>query len=114
VLEELGITLDDVRLVLPAFRYRAVMNNGIVENELCPVFSATTSQVPQPDPAETDAISLVEWRQFAQRVAQGSFVVSPWCREQVSELVKVGSNPADWPAASPRLLPPAATWCDNC
>ncbi|KLO32542.1 isopentenyl-diphosphate Delta-isomerase [Mycobacterium haemophilum] len=112
--EELGITLDDLKLILPRFRYRAVMDNGIVENELCPVFSATTSQLPQPNSAETDDIRLLDWPKFAQDVSSGRFVVSPWCRQQVAELVQLGSDPAYWMQASPDLLPPAATWCDDC
>jgi isopentenyl-diphosphate Delta-isomerase len=107
---ELGITIDNLKLILPGFRYRAVMGNGIVENELCPVLSATTSQLPQANPAETDDVRLLEWCDFVNVVIHGSFVVSPWCREQVSELIKLGSDPARWPPASPGLLPPAATW----
>ena len=42
VRQELGLSLRDLRLVLPRFRYRAVMDNGVIENEMCPVFVATT------------------------------------------------------------------------
>jgi len=108
--QELGITIENLKLILPGFRYRAVMSNGIVENELCPVLSATTFQMSQPDPAETDDIRLLEWSTFVDVVIRGSFLVSPWCREQISELTKLGSDPSRWPAASPDLLPGAATW----
>jgi isopentenyl-diphosphate delta-isomerase len=108
--QELGITANNLKLILPGFRYRAVMSNGIVENELCPVLSATTSQLPQPNPAETDDFRLLEWSNFVKVFIHESFVVSPWCREQVSELIKLGSDPARWPSASPDLLPPAAIW----
>ena len=52
---ELGIRGEvEVTPLLPDFRYRAVMDNGIVENEICPVFLA---RVPAgititPDPSE--------------------------------------------------------------
>jgi isopentenyl-diphosphate delta-isomerase type 1 len=42
---ELGLALDDLRLVLPDFRYRAELD-GVVENEMCPVFYATTAADP--------------------------------------------------------------------
>ncbi len=48
--QELGLVLDELRLVLPSFRYRAEMADGTAENEMCPVFVATVSGPPHPDP----------------------------------------------------------------
>ena len=65
--QELGLELDRVTLVLPRFRYRAVGDNGTVEHELCPVFTATASGDPQPDPAEVEAWQWVPWAEFRER-----------------------------------------------
>lgn len=103
--QELGLTLTELRLVLPAFRYRAVMDTGVVENEMCPVFVATTDDEPRPDPAEVAEVAWVEWARFRADVLAGRRAVSPWCAEQVAAL------PADPLAADPApdtALPPAA------
>ena len=41
--EELGISAAKLTLVLPRFRYQARMANGVLENELCPVYAAYTA-----------------------------------------------------------------------
>lgn len=112
--EKLGVEITEIRLILPRFRYRTAMTNGIVENELCPVFSAMTSQLPQPDRAEMDAIRLFEWPDLVQAVIEGDFKVSPRCREQVRALAGLNAAPQDWEPACPDLLPPAAIWCESC
>lgn len=105
VLAEVGVRAEGVRLLLPAFRYRAVMDNGVVENEMCPVFVATTTDAPAPDPDEVEEAVWVDWAEFRAGVLDGTRRISPWCREQVEQL------PAD-PLAAPEqpaaALPPAA------
>ena len=48
---ELGLSGIDLKLALPDFRYIAEMN-GIVENEICPVFIGFTDKEPRPNPEE--------------------------------------------------------------
>ena len=88
VTEELGVAPEDLTLVLPAFRYRAVMEDGTVENEMCPVW---TARCPDPDgvladPAEVAEHVWVEWAGFRDDVLAGRREVSPWCREQLLAL----------------------------
>ncbi|GAA1613628.1 isopentenyl-diphosphate Delta-isomerase [Kribbella sancticallisti] len=101
--DELGLTATTVELVLPAFRYRAEMPDGVIENELCPVFRVTCAGDPVPDPAEVAAYEWVAWQDVAVRGE-----LSPWCLLQLAELKDLGPAPADWPVADPGLLPPAA------
>jgi isopentenyl-diphosphate delta-isomerase len=103
--DELGLGLVDVRLALPAFRYRAVMPDGVVENEMCPVFTARTSDAVAPNPAEVDSYEWVDWAEFRASVRAGAREVSPWCVDQVADLPEVPWD-ADGPAAGD--LPPAA------
>jgi isopentenyl-diphosphate delta-isomerase len=105
--DELGLTVGELRLVLPAFRYRAVMANGFVENEMCPVFVARTTGSPTPNPSEVDGVRWVPWSTFAPEVVSGEREISPWCALQVAELAPLG-DPAGWAPGDPDLLPPAA------
>ncbi|OLF19572.1 isopentenyl-diphosphate Delta-isomerase [Actinophytocola xanthii] len=106
--DELGLPAATVDLMLPAFRYRAVMPNGVVENELCPVFRTVTEAAPRLAPAEVDEYGWMSWRLFVSLVTGGELAVSPWCREQVDQLTRLGDDPLGWPVADPGQLPPAA------
>jgi len=106
VREELGVRLSEVRLVLPAFRYRAEMEDGVVENEMCPVFVAALPDpgLLSPEPSEVEDTTWVDWHELRADVASGRRAISPWCREQLAAM------PGDpWTAsADPDQLPPAA------
>jgi isopentenyl-diphosphate delta-isomerase len=101
---EVGAVAEDVRLLLPAFRYRAVMPNGVVENEMCPVLVATTSGALDPDPDEVADTAWVDWVAFRAEVLDGTREVSPWCVEQVRQLPE---RPLDARARPASELPPA-------
>ncbi|WP_424184602.1 isopentenyl-diphosphate Delta-isomerase [Actinokineospora sp. G85] len=106
--DELGMVGEfNVDLVLPGFRYRAVMADGIVENEICPVYRVVTEVEPAPNPAEVDDLRWLDWAGFTREVLAGASEVSPWCVLQVRALVELGPDPLAWPVGDPALLPPA-------
>ncbi|MFI5709313.1 isopentenyl-diphosphate Delta-isomerase [Kribbella sp. NPDC051620] len=101
--DELGLVAESVELVLPEFRYRAVMPDGLVENELCPVFRVTCAGEPVADEAEVAAYEWVEWDDLTARAD-----LSPWCELQLTELTALGPKPQNWPIADASRLPAAA------
>ena len=107
--QELGTAVDDLRLVLPRFRYEATMRDGTKENELCPVFTAVAARPVSPAPSEVADAIWVDWATFRDEVLSGRREVSPWCVLQVRELARIEEEPGVFAAASRDDLPPAAT-----
>lgn len=107
---ELGLAVDSLDLVLPRFQYRSVMDDGTVENELCPVFRAVVQEGAEvhPDPAEVDETWWQPWPEFVAAVELAADSLSPWGALQVDELSALGPDPLAWPAADPAGLPAAA------
>src|SRR5690606_18099708 len=102
--QELGMKLNNLRLLLPRFRYRAVALDGTVEHELFPLFAADTTSPPDPDPVEVEAWEWMPWAEFREDVLSGRRAVSEWCLEQVAALPR---DPRQAASADPDDLPPA-------
>ena len=101
---ELGIEVEDLREVLPDFRYRAVDAGGLVENELCPVWTARTRSALDPNPDEVEEIRWLEDTELHAAVEAAPWALSPWLVLQVPQLVAAGwsSSPAAGPEAVAR------------
>jgi isopentenyl-diphosphate delta-isomerase len=80
--QELGVGIDSSTCVLPNFRYRVISADGTVENEVCPVFFAHTSQQIHADPAEVMEWMWVSWAQLRSAVAL-PWSISPWALQQI-------------------------------
>lgn len=87
---ELGTAVRDVECVLPRFRYRAVDASGVVENEVCPVFVATVAADLRPHPDEVAEHQWVDVDDLRTLATSTPWAVSPWCVEQVGELLEHG------------------------
>ncbi|SDQ43607.1 isopentenyl-diphosphate delta-isomerase [Arthrobacter crystallopoietes] len=92
--QELGVAVSGLKPVLPDFRYRALDASGVVENEICPVYTAMLETDPQPTPDE-----VCEWRwtdpaALVRAVDAAPWAFSPWLVLQLPLLA----------AAEPELL----------
>ena len=83
---ELGISGVDLKLILPDFRYRAE-KDGVVENEICPVFVGVTDKLPRPNPDEVEAVKWVDWSDFQADAASPDTDISPWAVEEIELLI---------------------------
>jgi isopentenyl-diphosphate delta-isomerase len=83
---ELGIAADallDLRPLLPDFRYHAVDAAGIVENEVCPVYTAVLDGHDlAPNPDEVAEHRWVEVGDLLAVVERAPWALSPWIVEQ--------------------------------
>jgi isopentenyl-diphosphate delta-isomerase len=84
--DELGITVENLRLVLPDFRYRAVDASGIVENEICPVYRATTKDAVNANPSEVAEWEWVDPASLTAAASAAPYAFSPWLVWQLEQL----------------------------
>ncbi|MFB2585036.1 isopentenyl-diphosphate Delta-isomerase [Herbiconiux liukaitaii] len=84
--DELGLELAELSLALPDFRYLAVDASGIVENEICPVYTARAA-----GPIAANPDEVAEWRwadasSLTQAVGLTPWAYSPWLALQLPQL----------------------------
>lgn len=81
--QELGARVRTVELVAPEFRYRAEDASGIVENEICPVYTAVLDSGLNPHPDELMQWEWIHPAQLRAAAASAPFLFSPWMVSQL-------------------------------
>jgi len=84
--QELGANLRDVRLALPLFRYRAVDASGIVEHEICPVYTAFLDGELDLNPLEVAEAHWVDPADLAVSLRATPWAFSPWLVLQAEQI----------------------------
>ena len=82
----LGLTLFDIELALPLFRYRATDASGIVEHEVCPVYTARTDEKPVLNPREVIDAQWVDAADLSAALTVTPWAFSPWLVLQAQQL----------------------------
>jgi isopentenyl-diphosphate delta-isomerase type 1 len=88
--EELGVVVTSVRMLLADFAYRAEMDDGTVEHELCPVLVGEVDGHLSVDPAEVADHEWASWDELVDRARTAPGSLSPWCVEQITHLEEQG------------------------
>jgi isopentenyl-diphosphate Delta-isomerase len=88
---ELGLELADLELALPLFRYRAVDASGIVEHEICPVYTARAASDLELNPLEVVDAEWVDPLDLATALEATPWAFSPWLVLQAQQLRLFGA-----------------------
>lgn len=88
--QELELPIGDLRVALPDFRYRAVDASGIVENEICPVYIASSDAQPSPSPDEVAEFVWADPVALLTAVETTPWAFSPWLTLQLPALSRAG------------------------
>ena len=106
---ELGARLATLEVALPDFRYRAVDASGVVENEICPVYTATLSSHAL-DPRLTRSWTTMGRRRGDLAAVRSTpWAFTPWLVLQLGGVARDRVTPAgsatraSW-VGDPRLL----------
>ncbi len=85
---ELGLVIDRqaAELALPTFAYRAQDFSGIVEHEICPVFTLRMDAHPVPNPDEVMDLAWLTPETLDDVVTGAPWLISPWSALQWAEL----------------------------
>lgn len=84
---EVGITnISQLVCIAPDYRYTTPAYNGIIENEICPVFVALTEDQPQPNPLEVEDYRWIAWEGVSQLIAEQPDNISYWFKDQYSKV----------------------------
>lgn len=75
---ELGVEITGIAPVAPRFRYRAVAPNGIVENEVCPVYAARVTGPLRPNRDEVMDYQWCKLEDLLNALAITPWAFSPW------------------------------------
>lgn len=82
---ELGISGVELKCVLPDFRYRAE-KDGVVENEICPVFVGFADAQIMAEPNEVASVEWRDWRELIDEIESGRSKLSPWANVEAQLL----------------------------
>lgn len=86
---ELGLEVDGVQCVLPDFGYTARDASGIEENEHCPVFIATATSQPTPNPDEVIETRWTTAADLSAATDAAPWAFSPWLVEHLPQLIRL-------------------------
>lgn len=86
---ELGMSAEELTLIVPDYVYKTTPYNGIIEHEYCRIYCARASSDVSPNYLEVDDYKWLSWSEFRTlALSDPSDEWSYWCKEQIVLLEK--------------------------
>lgn len=82
---ELGIRNVEIITMITNYRYR-FEKDGIVENEICPIMVALSSDIPKSNKAEVADVRWMLWEDWIKETKKNPQNYSPWAIEETKLL----------------------------
>jgi isopentenyl-diphosphate delta-isomerase len=79
---ELGIEYFESLVEASPYRYR-FERDGVVENEICPIFFGISSDIITPHPEEVEDYRWLDWDEFVNEAFADDKTFSEWCKEEL-------------------------------
>jgi isopentenyl-diphosphate Delta-isomerase len=83
---ELGMSVTGIEVLLPDYRYTTPPFQGIIENEICPVYRAIATSDPRPNPAEVEAYRWMAWSDYIAALRDEPELYSYWAKDHYPRL----------------------------
>ncbi len=87
---ELGMEVRNILVVLPNYRYTTPPYEGIIENEICPVYFAQAASKMKRNPTEVENASWVKWIDYVEDMRANPDKYSYWAKDQLQKLAGNG------------------------
>lgn len=84
--DELGMTVHDIAVLLPDYRYTTPPYEGIIENEICPVYAAHLASASDVNPEEVEAYTWMAWDEYINDITANPEKYSYWAKDQLKQL----------------------------
>lgn len=84
--DELGMKIQNIQKILPDYRYKTPPYNGIIENEICPVFVARAASSVIPNSQEVEAYQWLDWERYEKDLSKNPEKYSYWAKDQYPQL----------------------------
>ena len=84
--DELGMTVRNITSLLPDYRYTTPPYNGIIENEICPVYAAKLDTTSKINPEEVEACMWMAWNDYIADIDANPDKYSYWAKDQIKQL----------------------------
>lgn len=84
---ELGIKIYNLVCIKKEYRYITTPFNGVIENEFCPIFVATTKDIVMPNPVEVSDNKWVNFKDYSKALkADSTDAWSWWSKDQYKHI----------------------------